>query len=158
MRASRGIRTGAAAATVLGVMTLASCGARSAHDTADDFASAIADGTVSEHPELFEPSPRDAQMAVLDDFHTRCSVDEDSAEVAPGAITPQMRSMAVVVECDGRTMLIGTQVTEPSYGTDESSDFVIEPHFLPGGERDGEFSRSGLPDDIKHLDRVPAAG
>ena len=145
-------------ATALGVMTLASCGARSAHSTADDFASAIAGGTVSEDPELFEPAPSDAQMAVLDDFHTRCSIDEDSAEVAPGAITPQMRSMAVVVECDGRTMLIGTQVTEPSYGTDESSDFVIEPHFLPGGERDGEFSRSGLPDDIKHLDRVPAAG
>lgn len=158
MRASWGIKTGAVAATALGVMALSACGARSAHDTADDFASAIADGTVSEHPELFEPAPSAAQMAVLDDFHTRCSVDEDSAEVAPGAITPQMRSMAVVVECDGRTMLIGTQVTEPSYGTDDSSDFVIEPHFLPGGERDGEFSRSGLPDDIKHLDRVPAAG
>ena len=83
-------------------------------------------------------------MAVLDDFHTRCSVDEDSAEVAPGAITPQMRSMAVVVECDGRTMLIGTQVTEPSYGTDESSDFVIEPHFLPGGERDGELKSGSI--------------
>lgn len=158
MRASWGIKTGAVAATALGVMALSACGARSAHDTADDFASAIADGTVSEHPELFEPAPSAAQMAVLDDFHTRCSVDEDSAEVAPGELTPQMRSMVVVVECDGRTMLIGTQVTEPSYGRDDSSDFVIEPHFLPGGERDGEFSRSGLPDDIKHLDRVPAAG
>lgn len=134
---------------------LSSCGGRTADSAAEEFASAIANGSVSEHPELFDPAPSAEQVAVLDGLHEKCEVDEDSVGLeGPTSTTPFARTMAVKVECDGKARLIGAVVIEPSDGRDSSSDFLIDPGYLPGGQREGEFSRSGLPDEIKHVDRL----
>ncbi|MCB5991746.1 hypothetical protein [Janibacter melonis] len=147
-------RVGVAGVAVVVMAALSSCGARTADSAAEELASAIADGSVSEHPELFDPAPSAKQVAVLDGLHQKCDVDEDSVGLEEGSVTPFARTMAVKVECDGKASLIGAVVIEPSSGRDSSSDFLVDPGYLPGGQREGEFSRSGLPDEIKHIDRL----
>lgn len=148
-------RVGGAGVAVVVMTVLSSCGARTADGAAEELASAIADGTVSEHPELFDPAPSAKQVAVLDGLHQKCDVDEDSVGLEGStSITPFGRTMAVKVTCDGEDRLIGAEVIEPSSGQDSSSDFIVDPAYLPGGQREGKFSRSGLPDEIKHIDRL----
>lgn len=65
-------RVGVVGAAVVVMAALSSCGGRTADSAAEELASAIADGSVSEHPELFDPAPSAKQVAVLDGLHHNC--------------------------------------------------------------------------------------
>lgn len=147
MRATR--RAGAMVVGAVLAVTLAGCD-RSPRTTVDRFLDAFDEGTIDEHPELFDAAPTGDQADHLRDLGERCSVTK-APTMETSDVASYLHYFGVVVTCDGEAMALGGSLSEQCAEND--CDARIDAASLPGGEAGGHINPD-LPDEIAALEPV----
>lgn len=143
---------------VVAAGTLASCSSRSESEAAEQFVAAFNEGSLAENRELFHPTLPNEQLRTLTDLSKTCSIDPGSLAVVETSITPHLKTLGAVADCDGQDYAVITGVgRDCGAGPGCEGDYRISPVGLPGSPESGSIENSSLPEEIRQLDPLEPA-